>query len=157
MIESGIKPGALARLTEDTPPDWGKRDSQRKGFMFTVEEFVPAPKEGEADYGDPDAIQEDFYYGSTRGGYNNVCVPARIVEQAKSAEEMAARKIPTLKQASNLVSSGIISVFEDDADFFETSVGGPDNAPEVEAYGRTGEGLGFGMRVAVLEVWQTDD
>ncbi len=152
---SRLGQGALARLREATPEGW--HEPRPKGFEFEVEEFVPALKEGDPDFGDDDYIQVDFYYGNAQGGFNNVCVPADIVEQVKSAEEMAAREIPSLRDVSKAVSSGLHSLMNDGMEFYETSVSGEDSAPYVEGYGRTDDGLAFGVKVAVLEVWRTDD
>lgn len=150
-----IARGARARLTADTPPGW--HEPARKGFTFVVEEFQPALKADDPNFGDDGYIQGDFYYGNADGGFNNVCVPAELVELVTSAEDMAARRIPNITQATRLVVDGLMSTSGEGAEFFEAGPEGEEGGEFAVAYGRTDDGLPFGMKVAVVEVWETDD
>jgi hypothetical protein len=138
--------GTLVRLTRDLI-DLNGADL-RAGLEFSVEEFVTA--------GDPaqEEIDIDFYAGSAYGGYSNINVPADAVEVVRTAEQQQSRVLPSRTQLSDFVGKALL---DEHLDLYmdETSVDAA--LHQVEVYGHTSEGLGFGFRVKVLDVWRTDD
>lgn len=142
--------GALARLKAPTPAGW--HQPRPEGFEFEVEEYCPALEPGDEGYGDEGYIQGPFYYGNAQGGMNNVEVPADLVEVVMSAGQMAARKLPTAEQIRQFLAWRLC----DDGDDFEIHQTDR-SGDEVECYGRTREGLGFGFTVKPTGLWRTDD
>lgn len=145
MIEP-MKRGALARVIRGTTDLSVLGRRYPPGFEFEVEDYVP---DGEIN-GEP-AV---FYWGNAHGGMNNVCVLAADVEQAKSAEEMAARQLPDAVELLQFIGAALLT----DRDGFsvdETDITGK----VLEGYGTTEDGLGFGFSFPVTEVsiWRTDD
>lgn len=141
-----MKRGALARTIKGTNDlsVLGRRYSP--GFEFEVEDYVP---DGEVS-GEP-AV---FYWGSANGGMNNVCVLAEDVEEAKSAEEMAARTLPDPKDLLDFIASAMLTD-RDGIEITEVDRSGK----VIEAFGKTEDGLTFGFSFPVHEVsiWRTDD
>ena len=136
--------GAQARLLREAKSLSGPTAKDRtypQGFTFTVEDYVSVE---ESEGGNA------FYWGSTNGGINNVNFLASDVEQVKTAEEMAARPLPTPQQLAVLLGSGIGSF---DADGFEL-VGADysDGDGTVEFDGLTADGLPFSFAVQVTAV-----
>jgi hypothetical protein len=146
-----MKRGALARTIRGTN-DLCKpaRDVCRfrrypPGFEFEVEDYVP-----DGEVGGKPAV---FYWGNANGGMNNVCVLAEDVEQAKSAEEMAARSLPETEELLGFIASALLTD-RDGIDITEVDRSGG----AIEAYGKTEDGLTFGFSFhAEISVWRTDD
>lgn len=145
-----MKRGALARtirVTTDlaSPAAFGIR-RYPPGFEFEVEDYVP---DGEIN-GEP-AV---FYWGNVHGGANNVCVLADDVEQVKSAEEMAARTLPSAEDLLGFIASALLSD-HDGIEIDEVDRSGK----VIEAFGKTEDGLTFGFSFPVTEIsiWQTDE
>jgi hypothetical protein len=144
-VTEPFKQGSLVRTTKLTP-NFAKSGSAKlvmtkPGFEFTVEEYISAE---EAEDGTA------FYWGSAQGGCNNVAAWASDIELVKTADEMAARRIPTVPEVVELISSALIGaegVHETDRD----GVSG------VEVYARAENGLTYGFRVHVTDLWRTDD
>ena len=139
-----MKQGALARTTRRTNDlaTLGRR--YPPGFEFEVEDYVLDGEVG----GEPCA----FYWGNAHGGANNICVLAEDVEQAKSAEEMAARKIPDEKELLDFIASALLTD-RDGIDITEVDRSGG----AIEAYGTAEDGLKFGFSFhAEISVWRTD-
>lgn len=147
-----MKRGALARITrstEDLVPPFPEGRSGKvysTGFEFEVEDYVPDGKVN----GKPLA----FYWGNARGGMSNVCVPADAVEQIKSAEEMAGRKLPSAHDLLGFIASALLTEREG-IEIDEVDRGGQ----VIEAFGKTEDGLGFGFSfpIAEISIWRTDD
>ena len=137
-----IEEGALARLLTDF-------HDLRKGTEFEVVEYLEPLPESERE---PEDIDAPYYYGSNNGGYNNVFVPADAVELVKTAAQMSARTAPSMAEIRDQISGELLGDF----DTFETDETDRDGANGVEVYGRTHEGLPFGFRVRVTDVWLTD-
>lgn len=99
-----------------------------------------------------------YYLLDTPGSYggNRWAYPEHI-EVAKTVGQLAAREIPTLKEVASAVSGGLHHLMGESMEFFETQVEGSDSEPYVTGSGRTDEGLGFGVKIAVLEVWSEGD
>lgn len=136
--------GAQARLRRETKALSGTSAKDRtypKGFTFIVEDYVAAE---EAEDGNA------FYWGSTNEGFNNVNFFATDVEQVKTAEEVAARPLPTPQQLAALLGSGIGS-FDDD-EFELVAADYSDGEGLVEFDGLTAEGLPFSFTVQVTDV-----
>lgn len=144
-----MKRGALARVIRGTTDLSVLGRRYPPGFEFEVEDYVP---DGEIN-GEP-AV---FYWGNAHGGMNNVCVLAADVEQAKSAEEMAARTLPGAQELLDFLASALLT----DRDGIRVSevgrVGRSGNV--VEGFGQVEDGLPFGFSFPVTEVsiWRTDD
>ena len=144
--------GAKARLVSPSTGEQGT-DELPAGFEFEVSDFCPALKRGDRGYGEPDYIQDDFYYGDANGGYNNVCVLADLCEQVLSADAMRARVVPTIDQFARAVSSELCGLDTDDFTTDETDYEG--NGLTMIA-GETREGLRFVAYVQVTTVYQAD-
>lgn len=130
-------------LTEDEKA-WAHFPSHARprDERYTIDEAFPAS----AEPGEPDvAIYEcRDEHGCT------VVLPASAVEVVMTAAKAQARKLPTPET--------ILSELDllGDFDTFETDMSDRDGANAREVYGRTHEGLTFGFRVRVVEVWETD-
>ena len=133
-----IRSGSLARVTEDHSLGQGR---VFKGATFEVEDYVPA-EEAE------DGIA--FYWGSSHGGMNNLCVRADKVELVKTAEEMDARRIPT--------ADAIIRALDcmGDYDGFRIDEADAPEGASREISGRTDDGLFFACTITVSNVHQAD-
>lgn len=112
------------------------------GFVFEVEEHVP---DGEVD-GQP----VEFYWGY-HCAFGSVAVRAAHVKQARSAEAMAARKLPTPAEMLETVSTALIGKEE----IYETERDEKNLA--VTAYGNAENGLAYGFEVRLNSYWRTDD
>ena len=149
-MTEAMKTGALARVTTKTqdlayPSAFGTR-VYPVGFEFEVEDYV---SDGEID-GKPTA----FYWGSANGGSGNICVLASDVEQAKSAEEMAARRLPEPKDVLAFITSALLDE-HDGIKVDEVSR----NGNIIEGFGQVEDGLPFGFSFVIPEmsIWRTDD
>jgi len=112
---------------------------------ITIEQFFEA--------GDPEQneIPVDFYEAVDEHGCS-VVVPADAVELVMTASQAETRRMPDPGTIAKAVQSAITSMYDDGIDIDETIVLGN----EVEAYGRTSDGLTFGFRVTVSKPWRTD-
>lgn len=150
MAEQEAKPlqeGDQGRLTRDTKALHNSR-IYRKGALFTVEEFVTAASNPDPQ---PDDIDVDFYEGTDRLG-SSVTFPADAVELVLTAAQMRARQLPSATEIRNAIAGELMGDFST----FETRETDHDGERSVEVYGETLEGLAFGFRVTVGEVWKTD-
>lgn len=139
--------GALARVVTEADDLATGRPGRRTyppGFEFVVEDFVPAEESED---------KRPFYWGSAHGGFSNVAVYAEHVEQAKSAEEMRARTLPTPRELLEALGSDLL-VDGDDLTIHE--VDKPEGSA-TEIYGRAANGLTFGARLRVEAIWHTDE
>lgn len=145
-----IEPGAMAVMVRDSV-DLYNGYVLRKGFEFEVEEF-------EADDGkhkdDPGYIVGDYYMGHTPGEYSDVCVPAQDVALLRSKADMDARQEPTPAELAEWVADSL-GDFKDTGSIHSADLNGKHNG-EVEFYGTTPEGLTFGFKVEVTQIWETD-
>lgn len=137
----------MSRLLTAEEQRWVTLPHLHAQTRLTIEQFFEA--------GDPEQneIPVDFYEAIDEHGCT-VVVPADAVEQVYSAAEAAARAMPDPEQIAEAVQSAVTSLFvhSDRFDVEETVRSGR----EVEAYGRTDEGLTFGFRVTVSAPWRTD-
>lgn len=142
-----IEPGAMVRVTEDTP-DLSGRAHRAKGFEFEVEDVYPGLPD---DQHEPGQINIPFVEGSTAGGYNNVTLPVSVLEVVKTPEQMRARTLPTPDTINKFL---ISSLLEEDhgIDINETQV----NDGVVHCYGTTDDGLTFGFSVKIDSIYPTD-
>jgi hypothetical protein len=141
-----MKRGALARTVTGTNDLATLNRRYPPGFEFEVEDYVP---DGEIN-GEP-AV---FYWGNAHGGMGNVCVLAADVEQAKSAEEMAARTLPEPKDLLAFIASALLTD-RDGVCIDEVQR----NGNIIEAFGKVDDGLPFGVSFVIPEIsiWRTDD
>ena len=147
-ITHPLPEGTQIRLSRELTEDEKKwAAAPRYDREFTVDEFLTA--------GDPahDEVPVDFYVGNADGGSGNVCVPADAVEVVRTAAQMAARRPPTRPQLRDAVQSQLTGL---STDTFECDETDRDGDFAIEVYGRTTEGLPFGFRVRVEQVWETD-
>ena len=135
-----IEPGAMARTTQAFNENGY---TYREGMKFTVEEHATA-EQAEAAYG--------YYMGSNNSGFNNVEVREDHVELVRSAQEMAARQVPTPAEVAECIASELMGFNDlniDEADY-------SDKNGFLELCGRTPEGLRFVANVKVLGVYEVD-
>jgi len=142
-----IEHGARARLIEEYTFEHaiGGPRTYPKGHEFEVTDYVSA-EESE------DGVA--FYWGNTGGGFGNIAVPANLVEQAMSAEEMANRTPPSLATLTGLLHE---LCGQDGVGYTIDEVDGhgqPDGVAQV--YGETDHGLRFGFTVTISNVHVTD-
>lgn len=130
--------GSLLRVTV-SPDNW----DVPVGTEFVVDEYIPAEK---SEGGVP------FYWGSRPPSSGDLSVPADCVALVKTAEEMAARKIPTRQQVMDEISLELLSSFES----FDTDESVEDGEASREVYGKTADGLPFAFKITVESVWETD-
>ena len=148
-----IGEGALVRLSRDLTDEergWFGSTCAYRGQEFVIEEYLPAAGNPDPQ---PDDIPVDFYYGSANGGMNNVTAPADALEVIRTAAQMAARRPPTRPVIRDAVQSALTGL---SADTFECNETDRDGSVCIEVYGRTTDGLPFGFRVRVEQVWKTD-
>lgn len=132
--------GTLVRVTEDHQLG---DDTTYKGTEFIVDVFVPA--------GDPaeDYLPFDWYYGNDEyGSYREAA--ADKVELVKTADQLAARRIPTPEE---IIAE--LACLDDYNGFNITEADRPDGASR-ELSGRTTDGLGFACTITVSNVYQGD-
>jgi len=139
--------GARARLTEEYVFEHaiGGPRTYPKGHEFEVTDYVSA-EESE------DGVA--FYWGNSGGGFGNVAVPASLVEQVLTAEEMRNRTPPSLAALTRVLHS---LSGQDGVGFTLDEVDGhghPDGT--VDVYGETSNGLRFGFTVTISNVQITD-
>jgi hypothetical protein len=137
-----IEQGAMARTTQA----WNENGyNYPEGIEFEVEEYATAEEaESEDGFG--------YYMGNRNGGFNNVEVREDHVALVRSAQEMAARQVPTLAEVAECIASEMMGFNDlniDEADY--SSQNG-----YLELYGKTDEGLRFAVAVKVLDVQETD-
>lgn len=121
--------GTLVRLIRDS--DFAGAH-QRQGLEIEVEEFVTAE---EAEDGTA------FYWGSARGGMNNVVFRHEDVEVVRTASQQANREAPSREALLRAVGSMIITGDSDGIRVTETGYDAEKGAIEVVAI--TDEGLEF--------------
>lgn len=133
--------GTLLRVTETHDVDG---TSIGKGEEFTVSDFWPG--------GDPDEgfIPFPFYCGDANGGSNNRQAAADKVELVKTAEQMAARRVPTPEAIiAELTCLG-------DYDGFRTDEADRPAGASREISGITDDGLPFAFTITVSNVYEAD-
>ena len=131
--------GTLVRVTETH--DVGE-DSISAGEEFAVSDYWHGDARGQEGY-----IDFPFYYGDADGGMNNRMAAADKVELVKTAEEMAARRIPT---ADEIVSE--LHCLGDYDGFRITQADRPDGASR-ELSGYTTDGLYFACTITISNVY----
>jgi hypothetical protein len=140
--------GTLVRLARElTDDERGWVTLPHGGDRITVKDFFLAGNP------DDDEIPVDFYEAHDEHGCT-VVIPADAVKVVQTAAEVAARRPPTREQIRDGLASEIIGFLGyDGAEIDETHLVGEH---EIEAYGSTRDGLGFGFTVRVTAAWETD-
>lgn len=143
-----MKRGAIAQVTTETENQLTHR-LLPKGYRFEVEDYVSAEESEDG---------RAFYWGSADGGGNNVAVLAEFAEQVMSAEQASQRTIPTRPKLAKEIGAALVRDGGDRSGFaiFECD-GVTGDGVTTELFGKTDEGLSFGFRVRVEQVWRTDD
>ena len=137
MKEDGkvLPEGTRVRVTaRSVSGDEGSDKSAASPGEYTVYSYVPS---GDRDNDDPE--KRPYVMLDVSGSYGGVywAYPEHV-EVTQTVAQLAAREIPSLKDVSRTVASGLHSAFGSDGmEFFETSVDGKDDAPYVTASGRT--------------------
>lgn len=139
-MSTGFEPGSLVRVTEDHAIDgvW-----IYKGEEYIIEDFVPA--------GDPedDYLPYDWYWTEDTYGSNRD-IRADKVELVKTAEQVAARRIPTAEQIIRE-----LDCMGDHDGFRIDEADAPEGASR-EISGRTDDGLFFACTITVSNVYRAD-
>ena len=151
MSDTTIFPeGTLVKVTKENA---SLDDSHlRVDQLLEVEFFVSAEEseDGVAFYG---ANKPNF------GGF--VAVSPDAIEQHMTPEEVANRKPPSTQAIRELVASGVMRMYDEGYDkeaelSFTVDETNWDGEAAMEVYGETEQGLRFGFRVTIGDVWQTD-
>lgn len=139
-----IEPGALAKITREVPAA-GRRRALHPGELIEIEDYVSAE---DAEDGVP------FYWASTHGtgNMNDVTVNADNVELVKTAEQMNARRIPTVTQLRNFLGSELLA----DGEGFQVTETDHDGENGVEIAGRTDDGLRFAATIQITTIYEAD-
>lgn len=142
-MSTTLENGALAKITHDSTDEWeGKK--YRAGTLIEIEEYIDAE---EAEDG------QAFYWASSHGtgNMNDITVDAAHVELAKTAEQMAARRIPTMEELRDFLGSALL----DEGDTFEVTETDRDGAG-VEIAGKTHDGLRFAATIQITSIYEAD-
>lgn len=124
--------------------DWWRAHEYREGVTAIVEDYVNAEESSDG---------HAFYWASNNGGVNNLVIAAEHVRLVKTPEEVAEARTPTLTALKEYVGNALLS----DGDGFDiTATGRSEGADTVAVYGRTKDGLPFGVHVTVGEPFETD-
>lgn len=116
-----------------------------KGTLGIVEYYVPE--------GDPDAEGGPAFYELRREyGMGNFWANEADVERTRTAEELNARRLPT--RAEIIQALPLSWGYREGLDIFESDASPATN--EIEFYGQTEAGLRFGVRLEVVDIWETD-
>lgn len=148
--KSEIHDGCQALVTEDTKDFDGGR-LWRKGDTFEVEEVI-TDVDPEAD--PDDEITVPFVYGSTDGGYNNVCLPLSVLEVAQTAQQMRNRALPDAKKILAYIASEAHGGMGDSG--FEFDESEPHSEGGHLLVGTTDEGLRFAVVIDVKSIYHAD-
>lgn len=142
MTQHPIAPGAMASVTETVTVD-GR--TYQPGFWFEVEAYVPAEESDDA---------RAYYTGSSANGSGDVTVYADHVEQTISAEQMAARQVPTFDAVRRHLMACTLGGYGHGFELDEASAG--DGEQTIELAGETTEGLRFTAYVTVTLIEHAD-
>lgn len=139
-----IEYGSLAKIIRDIPAD-DHNHALHEGQLIEIEDYVSAE---EADDGIP------FYWASTHGtgNQNDVSVNADCVELVKTAEQMQARRIPTVTEIRDFLSSALL----DDGEGFSVTETDRDGENGVEIAGQTDDGLRFAGTIRITSLFEAD-
>lgn len=143
MSTEPIEAGALARITRDIRDEENSRD-RKKGDLVEIECYVSA-EESE------DGIA--FYWASSNGtgNVNDVCIDADAVEIAKTADQMSARRIPSVEELRAYLGSALLG----DTDTFNVTETDRDGNG-VEIAGKTNDGLRFAATIQITSIYEAD-
>lgn len=144
QIHHPLPRGTWVRLTRDLKDFHGQNRSQ--GHEFEIEEFVTA---GDAS---KDEVAVDFYYGNTEGGMGNLWAPADAVEIVRTVAQQRARELPGSRALLQAIAHNLSG--GNDFNITESQF---DGNQKLEVFGKTFDGLSFGFRILVEEIWETDD
>lgn len=138
-----LESGALAKITNDSTKEW-EGASYKAGRLIEIEDFVSA-EEAE------DGIA--FYWASSHGtgNMNDICVAAEHLEVVKTAEQMSARRIPTMEELRDFLGSALLG----NGDTFDITETDRDGAG-VEIAGKTRDGLRFAATIQITTIYEAD-
>lgn len=139
-----LESGTLAKITHDSTSEW-EGGGYKAGRLIEIEDFVSA-EEAE------DGIA--FYWASSHGtgNMNDVCVSAEHVEVVKTANQMNARRIPTMEELRDFLGSALL----DSGDTFEITETDRDGLGGVEIAGKTHDGLRFAATIQITSIYEAD-
>lgn len=142
-MSAPIENGTLAKITHDSTGKW-EGDSYKAGRLIEIEDYIDA---NEAE----DGIA--FYWASSHGtgNMNDVTVDARHVEVVRTADQMTARRIPTMEELRDFLGSALL----DEGDTFEVTETDRDG-PGVEIAGKTHDGLRFAATIQITSIYEAD-
>lgn len=134
-----IENGALAKITGTSSTCHSK-----VGDLVVIEDYVSA---AESD----DGIA--FYWASSHGtgNMNDLTPNAANVELVKTAEQMTARRIPTMEELRTFLGSALLG----DGDTFEVTETDRDGSG-VEIAGKTRDGLRFAATIQITAIYEAD-
>lgn len=139
-----LEPGTLAKITRDIPAD-DHNHTLHMGQLIEIADYISAE---EADDGVP------FYWANSHGtgNLNDICANADNVEMVKTVEQMNARRIPTLTELRDFLSSALL----DDGDTFSITDTGRNGENGVEIGGKTNDGLPFVATIQITTIYEAD-
>lgn len=139
-----IEYGALAKIIRDIPSD-DFNHALHTGQLIVIEDYVSAE---ESEDGIP------FYWASSHGtgNMNDVSVYADAVELVKTSKQMNSRRIPTVSEIRDFLSSALL----DDGEGFEVTETDRDGENGVEIAGQTSDGLRFAATVQITSIYEAD-
>lgn len=140
-----IPEGALIVTTDtSTNLDWWRASEYPEGTRAIVEDYVSTEdaEDGHA-----------FYWASNNGGLNNVVIAAEHVQLVKTPEQLAQARVPSAEDIKEHLGSALLG----DGDGFDiTETDRSEGERTVAVYGRTDDGLAFGVHVSVGDPFETD-
>lgn len=138
-----LERGTLAKITHDSTKEWEGK-GYKAGRLIEIEEYIDA---NEAEDG------VAFYWASSHGtgNMNDICVAAEHVAVVKTAEQMNARRIPTMEELRDFLGSELLG---DCATFEVTETDRDGNG--VEIAGKTRDGLRFAATIQITSIYEAD-
>ena len=142
-MSTTLERGTLAKITHDSTKEWEGK-GYKAGRLIEIEEYIDA---NEAE----DGIA--FYWASSHGtgNVNDICVASEHVELVKTAEQMTARRIPTMEELRDFLGSELLG----DGDTFEVTETDRDGNG-VEIAGKTRDGLRFAATIQITSIYEAD-
>lgn len=143
--QTPIPEGSLI-VTTDTSANlaWWRASEYPKGTRAIVEDYVSAEdaEDGHA-----------FYWASSNGGLNNVVIAAEHAQLMKTPKQLAQSRVPSTEVLKEYLGSALLG----DGDSFDiTETDRSEDERTVAIYGRTDDGLSFGVHLTFSEPFETD-
>lgn len=142
-IQTPIPDGSLIVTTgTSTDLDWWRDHEYPTGLRGIIESYVPAEESTD---------HHAYYWVSLAGRYSTASVAAEHVKLIRTREQVEAAPVPTLDDLKGYISSALLAGGEV---LDITEANRSEDEHTVALYGRTEDGIPFGVRVTVGEPFE---